>query len=199
MAPNRLNEIWALDFMHDALYYGRRFLTLNVLDEGNREGLPIEVGTSVAALQNARQRVEPPRGAGCARPAARSGPADRRRFSRPVHEIRLRVLYLTDAALRRGAHNRLGFAYQVAFVRVLGIFPDGIKVVDQFEAIIREGGYDTYDALEKLRVSRPEATAVHRRADPKDIRRSTPEARKAGRKRPPKAEADTPLLDAAGV
>ena len=69
--------------------------------------------------------------------------------------------------------------------------PDGIKVVDQFEAIIREGGYNTYDALDKLRVSRPEATAVHRRADPKDIRRSTPEARKAGPKRPPKAEADT--------
>ncbi len=69
--------------------------------------------------------------------------------------------------------------------------PDGIKVVDQFEAIILEGGYDTYDALDKLRVSRPEATAVHRLADPKDIRRSTPEARKAGPKRPPKAEADT--------
>ncbi len=33
----------------------------------------------------------------------------------------------------------------------------------------------------------------------KDIRRSTPEARKAGPKQPPKAEADTPLLDAAGV
>ena len=64
---------------------------------------------------------------------------------------------------------------------------------------IREGGYDTYDAIEKLRVSRPEATAVHRRADPKDIRRSTREARKAGPKRPPKAEADTPLLDAVGV
>ena len=30
------------------LYGGRRFLTLNVLDEGNREGLPIEVGTLIA-------------------------------------------------------------------------------------------------------------------------------------------------------
>ena len=48
-APNRLNEIWALDFMHDALYSGRRFRTLNVLDEGNREGLAIEVGTSIPA------------------------------------------------------------------------------------------------------------------------------------------------------
>ena len=44
-----LNAIWALDFMHDTLYGGRRFRTLNVLDEGNREGLAIEVGTSIPA------------------------------------------------------------------------------------------------------------------------------------------------------
>ena len=49
MAPDPLNEIWALDVMHDALYGGRRFRTLNVLDEGNREGLAIEVGTSIPA------------------------------------------------------------------------------------------------------------------------------------------------------
>jgi putative transposase len=34
VAPTRLNEVWALDFMHDALYGGQRFRTLNVLDEG---------------------------------------------------------------------------------------------------------------------------------------------------------------------
>jgi hypothetical protein len=33
--------------MSDTLYDGRRFRTLNVLDEGNREGLAIEVGTSL--------------------------------------------------------------------------------------------------------------------------------------------------------
>jgi hypothetical protein len=33
-----LNGTWALDFMHDALYGGRRFRTLNVIDEGNRQG-----------------------------------------------------------------------------------------------------------------------------------------------------------------
>jgi transposase InsO family protein len=49
VAPARLNETWALDFMTDALYDGRGFRgfrTLNVIDEGNREGLAIEIGTS---------------------------------------------------------------------------------------------------------------------------------------------------------
>jgi putative transposase len=36
-ALTRLNEICALDFMGDAFYGGRAFLTLNVIDEGNRE------------------------------------------------------------------------------------------------------------------------------------------------------------------
>ena len=54
VAPNRLNEIWALDFMHDTLYGGRRFRTLNVLDEGNREGLAIEVATSLPAARVVR-------------------------------------------------------------------------------------------------------------------------------------------------
>ena len=35
--------------MHDALYGGRPFRTLNVLDEGNREALAIEVGTALPA------------------------------------------------------------------------------------------------------------------------------------------------------
>ena len=39
----------ALDFMHDTLYGGRRFCTLKVLDEGNREGLAIEVATALQA------------------------------------------------------------------------------------------------------------------------------------------------------
>ena len=54
VAPNRLNEIWALDFMHDTLYGGRRFRTLNVLDEGNREGLAIEVATSLPVARVVR-------------------------------------------------------------------------------------------------------------------------------------------------
>jgi putative transposase len=51
VAPTRLNDVWAIDFMLDALYGGRRFRTLNVLDEGNREGLAIEVGTSIPATR----------------------------------------------------------------------------------------------------------------------------------------------------
>lgn len=46
-APSALNRIWSLDFMQDALYGGRRFRTLNVLDDGNREALGIEVATSI--------------------------------------------------------------------------------------------------------------------------------------------------------
>lgn len=53
-APTRLNTIWALDFMHDALYGGRPFRTLNVLDEANREALAIEVGTSIPATRVVR-------------------------------------------------------------------------------------------------------------------------------------------------
>jgi len=41
------NAIWALDFMSDALYHGRRFRTLNILDEGVREALEIVIDTSI--------------------------------------------------------------------------------------------------------------------------------------------------------
>jgi putative transposase len=48
-APLLPNEIWALDFMSDSLYHGRRFRTLNILDEGVREALAIEIDTSLPA------------------------------------------------------------------------------------------------------------------------------------------------------
>jgi len=41
------NKVWSIDFMHDTLYVGRRFRVLNVLDEGVREALAIEVDTSL--------------------------------------------------------------------------------------------------------------------------------------------------------
>ena len=43
------NAVWAVDFMSDTLYGGRRFRTLNILDEGVREGLAIEIDTSLPA------------------------------------------------------------------------------------------------------------------------------------------------------
>jgi putative transposase len=43
------NAVWAVDFMSDTLYGGRRFRTLNVLDEGVREALAIEIDTSLPA------------------------------------------------------------------------------------------------------------------------------------------------------
>jgi putative transposase len=43
------NAVWAIDFMSDTLYGGRRFRTLNILDEGVREGLAIEIDTSLPA------------------------------------------------------------------------------------------------------------------------------------------------------
>ena len=45
--PALPNVVWSVDFMHDTLYVGRRFRTLNVLDEGVREILDIEVDTSL--------------------------------------------------------------------------------------------------------------------------------------------------------
>jgi putative transposase len=44
-----VNSQWALDFMHDTLYCGKRLRSLNVIDEGKRECLAIEVDTSLPA------------------------------------------------------------------------------------------------------------------------------------------------------
>lgn len=48
------NHQWALDFMHDSLYCGKRYRTLNILDEGTRECLAIEVDSSVPACRVVR-------------------------------------------------------------------------------------------------------------------------------------------------
>lgn len=54
VVPALPNVVWAVDFMSDTLYDGRRFRTLNVLDEGVREGLAIEVDTSLPAKRVVR-------------------------------------------------------------------------------------------------------------------------------------------------
>lgn len=53
-APPVLNATWALDFMADALYDGRRIRILTVLDEGNREGLEITIGPSLPSRRVVR-------------------------------------------------------------------------------------------------------------------------------------------------
>jgi putative transposase len=49
-----LNHVWSLDFMRDTLYDGRPFRTFNVIDEGNREALRIEIGRSITAARVVR-------------------------------------------------------------------------------------------------------------------------------------------------
>ena len=48
------NQSWSLDFMQDALYSGKRFRILNILDEGVRECLAIEIDTSLPAARVVR-------------------------------------------------------------------------------------------------------------------------------------------------
>ena len=57
-ASLKLNHIWALDFMRDTLYDGRPFRTLNVIDEGNREALRIECGSSIPAARLVRTMTQ---------------------------------------------------------------------------------------------------------------------------------------------
>lgn len=47
--PQALNQSGSIDFMHDALVCGRRFRTLNVVDDFNREALAIEIDLNIPA------------------------------------------------------------------------------------------------------------------------------------------------------
>jgi putative transposase len=49
--PQQINEVWSMDFMHDALSDGRSFRTFNVIDDFNREGLGIEVDLSLPSAR----------------------------------------------------------------------------------------------------------------------------------------------------
>ena len=47
--PENINQCWSLDFMSDALLTGKKFRTLNIIDDCNREALGIRASTSLPA------------------------------------------------------------------------------------------------------------------------------------------------------
>jgi len=60
MAPTRSDEMWTMDFTHDALASGRKFRTLNLMDGYTREARAIEVDTSLPGTRVVRvlQRLQ---------------------------------------------------------------------------------------------------------------------------------------------
>lgn len=52
--PTAPNQVWAMDFVHDALWSGRRFKSLTIVDTFTKECLSIEVDTSLNGLRVVR-------------------------------------------------------------------------------------------------------------------------------------------------
>jgi putative transposase len=58
LVPSALNEVWSMDFMSDAMENRRKFRTLNIIDDHNREALWVEASFSfpsrlvIRALEN---------------------------------------------------------------------------------------------------------------------------------------------------
>ncbi len=52
--PTRQNERWSMDFISDALSEGRKFRSLNIVDDFNRECLAAEVDTSLTGARVVR-------------------------------------------------------------------------------------------------------------------------------------------------
>jgi putative transposase len=53
--PDRINQVWSLDFMSDALSCGRRFRLLGVMDQCSRECLTLVADTSIGGVRVARE------------------------------------------------------------------------------------------------------------------------------------------------
>ena len=53
--PDRINQVWSLDFLSDALSDGRRFRVLGVMDQCCRECLTLMADTSIGGVRVARE------------------------------------------------------------------------------------------------------------------------------------------------
>lgn len=62
--PTGLNQRWSMDFISDALSTGRKFRSLNIVDDYNRECLATEVDTSLTGMRVVRvlERLREERG-----------------------------------------------------------------------------------------------------------------------------------------
>jgi putative transposase len=49
VGPDTINRCWSIDFMCDSLFCGRRFRTLNIVDDFDREALAIEIDVGLSA------------------------------------------------------------------------------------------------------------------------------------------------------
>ena len=59
--PDKINQSWSMDFMHDALTDGRGFRLFNVIDDYNREALTVEIDFSLPAqrvIRSLKQLIE---------------------------------------------------------------------------------------------------------------------------------------------